>query len=91
MSLVICQFLADKKLPCLHPPYSADLALCNFWLFSKMKLMMKENSFDVTPETEAATECLRALTRDDFQCCFRSWHDHWNKCIDSNADYFESD
>jgi hypothetical protein len=91
-SLVIRQFLADKKLPCPHPPYSADLAPCNMWLFSKMKLMMKANRFAMTPEIEAAMIVrFRALTGDDFQSCFSSWQDYWNMCIDSEADYSEGD
>jgi hypothetical protein len=35
---------------------------------------MKGNRFDTIPEIEAATkERLRALKKDDFQSCFRSW------------------
>jgi hypothetical protein len=85
--LVICQFLADKNITVWpHPPYSPDLALCDFWLFSKIKLT-KGNHFDMIPEIEAAKkEHLRLLTKDDSQNCFRSWQDHWNKCIDSKGD-----
>jgi transposase len=80
-SLVIRQFLADKKITvCPHPPHSPDLAPCDFWLFPKIKLKMKGNRFDTIPEIEATTkERLRALTKDDFQSCFRSWQDRWNK------------
>jgi hypothetical protein len=90
MSLVIRQFLADKKITlCRHPPYLPDLAPCDFWLFPKIKLMMKGNHFDMIPEIEAAMkERLRALMKNDFQSCFRSWQDRWNKCIDSKGDYF---
>jgi hypothetical protein len=60
----------------------------DFWLFPKNKLTVKENRFDMIREIEAATkERLRALTKDDFQSCFRSWQDRWNKYVDSNGEY----
>jgi hypothetical protein len=72
MSLVIHQFLAD-------PPHSPDLAPCDFWLFSKITLMMQGNCFDTIPEIEVATEeYRRALTKNHFQSFFRSWQVHWN-------------
>jgi hypothetical protein len=51
---------------------------------------MKGNRFVTIPEIEAATkERLKALTKDEFQSCFRSRQDRWNTCIDSKGDYFE--
>jgi hypothetical protein len=92
-ALVIRQLLADKIITvCPHSPYSLHLVRCGFWLFRKIKLTMKGNRFDTIPEVEAATkERLRALTKDDFQSCFRSWQNLWKKCIDSKGDYFEGD
>jgi hypothetical protein len=70
-SLLIHQ-LSDKKLLCLHPLYSTDLAPCDFWLFPKPKLTMKGKRFALIPETEAATTTrLKGLTKDDFQNCFK--------------------
>jgi hypothetical protein len=74
-SLAILQYLADIKFTvCPHPPYSTDLAPCDFWLFPKIQLTMKGNRFDTIPEIEAATtERLRALRKDDFKSRFRIW------------------
>ena len=37
-SLLVRQFLSNKNIMvCPHPPYSPDLAPCNFWLFPKVK------------------------------------------------------
>jgi transposase len=60
--LVIRQFLADKVITVRpHPPYSPDLAPCDFWLFPKIKLTIKGNRFHTIPEIEAAKkEFLRA-------------------------------
>jgi hypothetical protein len=38
-----------------HPPYSTDLAPCDFWLFPKLKLTMKGKRFASIPDIEAAT------------------------------------
>ena len=37
---VLTNFCQIKILRCPHPPYSPDLALCDFWLFSKVKMTM---------------------------------------------------
>jgi hypothetical protein len=81
--------LADKEITvCPHQPYSTDLARYDFWLLREIKLTMKGNRFDTIPGIDAATkERLRELTKDDFQSCFRSWQDRWNKCMDSKGDY----
>jgi hypothetical protein len=36
-----------------HPPYSPDLALCDFFLFPKMKLRLKEHRFDKIENIQA--------------------------------------
>jgi histone-lysine N-methyltransferase SETMAR len=74
-SLLIHQFLSDKNFTvCPHPPYSPDLAPCDFWLFPKLKLTMKGKRFASIPEIEAATTTrLKGLTKVDFQNCFKKW------------------
>jgi hypothetical protein len=93
-SLVIHQSLSDKKKNTVwpHPPYSTDLAPCDFWLFPKLKLTMKGKRFASIPEIEAATTTRRkGLTKDDLQNCFKKWQERWNKCVASQGDYFEGD
>jgi hypothetical protein len=68
-----------------HPPYSTDLAPCDFWLFPKLKLTMKGKRFASIPEIEAATTTrLKGLTKDDLQNCFKKWQERWNKCVASH-------
>jgi hypothetical protein len=46
-ALVTREFLAHKSIITLpHPPYSPDLAPCNFFLFLKMKLQLNGHRFD---------------------------------------------
>jgi len=34
---------------------------------------------------------LRAITKSDYQRCFRQWQEHWNKCIQAQGHSFEGD
>jgi len=45
-TLSVKQFLANKNITVLkHPPYSPDLTPCDFYLFPKIKLVLKETHF----------------------------------------------
>jgi len=49
------QFLSNKNItPCPHPPYSPDLAPCDFWFFPKVKMTMKGKGFESIQDIEAA-------------------------------------
>jgi hypothetical protein len=57
-----------------HPPYSPDLAPCDFFLFPKMKLKLKGHRFDITEEIQAESQrALDSLTENDFQEAFQNW------------------
>ena len=65
------QFLAANKIPVIpHPPYSPDLAPCDF-LFPKMKLKLKGRRFDTIEDIQAETQkVLDTLTETNFQDAF---------------------
>jgi len=72
-SLLVRQFLSNITV-CPHPPYSPDLAPCDFWLFPKAKMTMKGKRFESIQDIEADTTAqLKTLTKEDFQNCFRMW------------------
>jgi hypothetical protein len=51
------QFLAKHKMAVIpHPPYSPDLAPCDFFLFPKMKLKLKCHRFDTIEEIQAQSQ-----------------------------------
>ena len=60
------QFLSHKNITvCPHPPYSPDLAPCNFWLFPKVEMTMKGKRFESFQDIEAATTMqLKTLTKE---------------------------
>jgi len=75
-----------------HPPYSLDLTPCDFFLFPKMKLKLKEQHFDSIEGIQTKSQdVMKMLTRNDFQQCFRSQKCHWDRCINAERDYFKGD
>jgi len=55
-----------------HPPYSPDLAPCDFFLFSKMKLKLEGRRFDNIEGIQAESQrVLDTLTEKDFQEAFQ--------------------
>ena len=92
-ALSIHEFQMKKNIPVLpHPPYSPDLALCNFYLFPKLKLKLKGHHFG-TIETiqKTVTDDRNTLTENDFQCCYDQWKKRWNHCVSSQGSYFDGD
>ncbi|KAL4090659.1 hypothetical protein QTP88_025453 [Uroleucon formosanum] len=85
-ALSIREFLADKKIPVVpHPPYSPDLAPCDFFLFPKLKFALKGQRFQDVEEIKANTAAeLKVLTSEQFQRTFEKWQDRWNHCILAN-------
>ncbi|KDR20028.1 hypothetical protein L798_05263, partial [Zootermopsis nevadensis] len=85
--------LASKNTTVIpHPPYSPDLAPCDFFLFPKMKFRLKGRRFDTIEEIQAESqEVLKTLALEDFQGCMESWKERWDRCIHAQGDYFEGD
>jgi DNA-directed RNA polymerase subunit H (RpoH/RPB5) len=48
--LSVAQFLTSKCITVLQPPYSLDLAPCDFFLFQKVKLAVKRHHFESTED-----------------------------------------
>ncbi|KAG5885734.1 hypothetical protein JTB14_000656 [Gonioctena quinquepunctata] len=75
-----------------HPPYSSDLASCDFFLFPKCKKVMRGRHWDkVETIKRDTTKQLKSLTPEDFQECFEQWKQRWDKCIATHGEYFEGD
>lgn len=75
-----------------HPPYSPDLAPCDFYLFPKMKSKLKGRRFnDIHTIKSESQRVLNSLRENDFQKAFLSLQSRWASCIDSEGDYFEGD
>jgi len=73
-ALSIRQFLAEKNIAVLEqPPYSPDLAPCDFFLFPKLKGIIKGTRFEVVEAiSRAVTTALRGIPEESFQQCIEA-------------------
>ena len=71
-----------------HPPYSLDLAPCDFWLFPKLRGCRYERIEELK---EAVTKVIDTLTQEDFHGAFKKLFERYNKCIATGGDYNEGD
>ena len=71
-----------------QPPYSPDLAPCDFWLFAKLRGCLYET---IEEMKEAVTKVIDTLTQEDFHAAFQKLLERYNKCIVAGRDYFEED
>ena len=74
-----------------HPPYSRDLAPCDFWLFPKLKEKLRDCRYETIEEMKnVVTKVIDTLTQEDFHEAFQKLLERY-KCIAARGDYFEGD
>ena len=71
-----------------QPPYSPDLAPCDFWLFPKLRGCRYET---IEEMKEAVSKVIDTLTQEDFDGAFQKLLERYNKGIVAGGDYFEGD
>ena len=71
-ALSMREFLATKQITVLeHPAYSPDLAPSDFFLFPKIKKILKGRRFDDIDDIRAnKMAALKAIPQNQFQNCF---------------------
>ena len=71
-ALSVREFLATKQITVLgHPAYSPDLAPIEFFLFPKIKEILKGRHFDDNDAIRSnTTAALKAIPQNQFQNCF---------------------
>ncbi len=74
-SIVTQTTLADLGIDTLqHPPYSPDLAPCDFYLFPTLKADLRGKRFDDVADLPVAVrECIRRIPSNDYRTCFDTW------------------
>jgi hypothetical protein len=73
-ALYVREFLATKQITVLeHPAFSPDLAPSDFFLFPKIKEIMKGRHFDDIGDRSNTTAALKAILQNHFQNCFEGW------------------
>ena len=61
-----------------QPPYSPDLAPCDFCLFPKLRRCRYET---IEEMKEAVTKVINTLTQEDFAGALEKLLERYNKCI----------
>ena len=82
-SHAVQHFFAKHNTPQLqHSLYSPDMIPCDFFLFLKIKIQLKERSFqDIEGTKQNAMKELEALTENNFKTCFEQLEKHWKQCV----------
>ena len=78
--------MGNQTIP--QPPYSRDLAPCDFCLFPKLTGCRYET---IAEMKEAVTKVIDTLTQEDFHGALQKLLERYNKCIAAGGDYFEWD
>ena len=88
-SILVTDYLTKmgiKTVP--HPPYSAELGPCDFWLFPKLRGCRYET---IEEMKEAVMKVIDTVTQEDFHGAFQKLLERYNKCIAARGDYFKRD
>ena len=78
-SILITDYLTKmgiKTVP--QPPYSPDLASCDFWLFPKLRGCCYET---IEEKKEAVMKVIDTLTQENFHGALQKLLERYNKCI----------
>ena len=67
-----------------QPPYSPNLAPCDFWLFPKLRGCR----YETIEMKEAVTKVTDTLAQEDFHGAFQKLLERYN-CIAAGGDYLE--
>jgi len=75
-----------------HPPYSPDLAPCDFWAFPTLKRQLRGKRFSSDDEVRNATAAvLKEMSQNNLFHVFKSFINRCKKCIQCEGCYFEKE
>jgi histone-lysine N-methyltransferase SETMAR len=92
-ALSVKTFLAKHKISVMeYPPYSPDLAPCDFFLFPEIKSALKGTCFKSIDAVKVkGMEVMKKLSERDLQHCFQQWEICMEWCRGRGGDHFEGD
>ncbi|UYV73422.1 hypothetical protein LAZ67_10003126 [Cordylochernes scorpioides] len=82
-AIIVQDYLAKHSVSVLpHPLYSPDIAPCDFFFFTKLKMTLKGRRFSSSSEViENATVELNKLRKFDFELAFQQLFSRWKKNV----------
>ena len=90
-SAIVTAFLKKEKVTVLpYPPYSPDLAPCDFFLFLKLKAFLAGRKYQSRQALGSAIhQYLIAVPKSAYRDAFKKWIHRLKLCISSHGEYFE--
>jgi len=90
-SHLVQQFLTKHGTAQLQqPPYSPDLAPCDFFLFQRLKKVLKGHLFETMDDIKRnSTKTLLDILKEEFTKCFQQWQKRWAKCVAAEGNCVE--
>jgi len=90
-SHLVQQFLAKHGTAQLQePPFSPDLAPCDFFLFPRLKKVLKGHQFEAMEDIKRnSMKTLLDIPKEEFAKCFQQWQKHWANCVAVKGNYAE--
>jgi len=90
-SHLVQQFLAKHGTAQLQqPPYSPDLAPCEFFLFPRLKKVLKGHRIEAMEDIKRnSTKTLLYIPKEEFAKCLQQWQQRWAKCVAAEGNYVE--
>ena len=88
-SILVTDYLIKMGIKTVsHPPYSRDIAPCDFCLFPKLRGCRYETNEEMK---EAVTKVIDTLTQEDIHGAFEKFLERHNMYIAVRGDYLEGD
>ncbi|KAI6648034.1 hypothetical protein LOD99_8236 [Oopsacas minuta] len=73
-----------------HPPYSPNLAPCDFWLFPKLKIYLQGKDFNTLQALGTGLyQYFKSIPEEEFRNVFYKWVERLKLCVSAGGDYFE--
>ena len=90
-SAIVTAFLKKEKVTVLpHPPYSPDLAPCEFFLFPKLKAFLAERKYQSRQALGSAIhQYLITVPKSAYRDAFKKWIHRLKLCISRHGEYFK--
>lgn len=87
----VIDYLAQENIELVpHPPYSPDIAPCDFWLFPKLKSHLRGQQFHSRQGLGGVVGMvLHSIPEEEWSYCYKEWSRRLKLCVEHHGHYFE--
>ena len=91
-SLIVTEFLSKHETKVIaQPPYSPDLVPWDFFLFAKLKYLLRgTRNESIEAIKRNSLKELKTIPAEAYKC-MENWINRWHACIGSKEAYYEGD